>query len=106
MLPLANASRVQLLDIPELLRELRGLERRRGTAGKDRVDHTRGAHDDLAAAVAGVVALLGSGAPDAPAVSLYNEGFGRYMSSDERAHLPCEPGSRIKTQEHPGLDWR
>jgi hypothetical protein len=41
MLPLVNAGRVQLLDLPELLRELRGLERRRGTAGKDRVDHRR-----------------------------------------------------------------
>src|SRR5207245_2093872 len=44
-------------DLPDLLRELRGLERRRGT-GRDRADHRPGAHDDVAAAVAGVVAML------------------------------------------------
>lgn len=33
LLPLMNADRVRLLDVPDLLRELRGLERRRGTAG-------------------------------------------------------------------------
>jgi len=38
-----------------LLRELRGLERRRSSAGRDRVDHRPGAHDDLANAVAGAI---------------------------------------------------
>jgi hypothetical protein len=58
MLPIVNAARVELPDVPELLRELRGLERRRGSSGKDRVDHRPGSHDDAAAACAGVVALL------------------------------------------------
>jgi hypothetical protein len=52
-----NSSRVELPDDRELLRELRGLERRRGTGGKDRVDHTPGAHDDRANAVAGAAWL-------------------------------------------------
>ncbi len=56
-LPVTNARRVVLLDVPDLLRELRGLERRRGTAGRDRVDHRPGAHDDLANAAAGAVVL-------------------------------------------------
>jgi hypothetical protein len=34
--PLVNAGRVELPDDPKLLRELRDLERRRGTAGRDR----------------------------------------------------------------------
>lgn len=56
LLPQVNAGTVELLDDVKLLRELRGLERRRGTAGRDRVDHRPGQHDDRANAVAGVVA--------------------------------------------------
>jgi hypothetical protein len=55
LVPLVNAGRVALLDLPEMLRELRGLERRRGTAGRDRVDHRSGAHDDQANACAGAL---------------------------------------------------
>lgn len=54
LLPLVNAGAVRLLDDPDLLRELRGLERRAG-ANKDRVDHRSGAHDDRAAACAGAL---------------------------------------------------
>jgi hypothetical protein len=69
MLPVVNAGAVELLDLPELLRELRGLERRRGMAGRDRVDHARGAHDDQANAVAGLVSLLRVAAAPVSAVS-------------------------------------
>lgn len=57
LLPLINSERVVLLDHPELLRELRGLERKRGTSGKDRVDHSSraGSHDDIALACAGAL---------------------------------------------------
>jgi hypothetical protein len=55
-LPLVQAGRVVLLDDPALLRELRGLERRRGTNGRDRIDHRPGAHDDRAVAAAGALA--------------------------------------------------
>jgi hypothetical protein len=61
LLPRVNAATVQLLDLPELLRELRGLERRRGPSGRDRVDHGRGAHDDLSNSAAG--ALLAAQQP-------------------------------------------
>lgn len=50
-----NSGRVRLLDQPELLREFRGLERRRGTSGRDRIDHRPGSHDDLANASAGAL---------------------------------------------------
>lgn len=53
-----NAARVDLPDQAALLRELRTLERRRGSSGRDRVDHPPGAHDDLANAAAGVTCLL------------------------------------------------
>ncbi len=58
LLPAVNAGQVELPDDPAILRELRGLERRRGPSGRDRVDHPPGGHDDLANAVAGVVATL------------------------------------------------
>jgi len=59
-LRLVNAGRVELPDEPKLLGELRGLERRRGTAGRDRVDHAPGAHDDRANAVAGAAVVAAS----------------------------------------------
>ena len=59
----AGPSRVQLLDEPELLRELRGLERRRGSGGRDRVDHRPGAHDDRAVSAAGILTLLAARQP-------------------------------------------
>ncbi|WHZ30064.1 MAG: hypothetical protein OJF51_004866 [Nitrospira sp.] len=57
LLPLINSERAVLLDHAELLRELRGLERRRGTSGKDKVDHRRGSTDDIANASAGALVL-------------------------------------------------
>ncbi len=53
-----NAGRLELVDDADLLRELRGLERRRGPSGRDRVDHRPGSHDDRANAVAGLADLL------------------------------------------------
>jgi len=63
VLPLLQAGRVVLLDNHELLRELRGLERRSGTSGRDRVDHAPGAHDDRANAAAGALVLTASHLP-------------------------------------------
>lgn len=54
-LPIVNSGQAVLLDAPDLLRELRGLDRRRGTSGRDRVDHAPGAHDDLANSAAGAL---------------------------------------------------
>lgn len=58
LLPQVQATAVEFPDDAALLRELRGLERKRGFAGRDRVDHRAGAHDDRANAVAGVVSML------------------------------------------------
>ena len=62
LLPLVNSAGVELPDDAGLLRELRGLERRRGASGRDWVDHAPGAHDDRANAVAGVAYLLAESA--------------------------------------------
>lgn len=52
LLPLFAAGRIELPPDPELLKQLKLLERRRGAQGKDTIDHPQGAHDDRAAAVA------------------------------------------------------
>jgi hypothetical protein len=54
-LPLLNAGRLQLLDLPRLRTQLCGLERRVERSGKDSIDHAIGGHDDIANAVAGVL---------------------------------------------------
>jgi hypothetical protein len=53
LLPLVNAARVELLDLPRLHAQLLGLERRTARGGRDSIDHAPSAHDDLANAVAG-----------------------------------------------------
>ena len=57
-LPIANAKRAELLDIPRLAAQLTGLERRTARSGKDSVDHAPGGHDDIANAVCGVLVEL------------------------------------------------
>jgi hypothetical protein len=59
-LPILNSGRVELLDHPRMVTQFCGLERRSSRGGRDTVDHAPGAHDDLANAVAGVAALMGS----------------------------------------------
>lgn len=56
-----NSGLLRLPDSPELLREMRGLERRTGRVGKDHVDHRRGGHDDRANVVAGLLSVLPKG---------------------------------------------
>lgn len=55
LLPVLNAGRAELLDLPRLTAQLCGLERRTARGGRDSVDHAHGAHDDIAAAVSGAV---------------------------------------------------
>ena len=58
LLPAINSRTVDLLDSDRLLNQLVGLERRTARGGRDSIDHAPGGHDDLANAVAGVVAML------------------------------------------------
>lgn len=64
LLGLVNSRGVRLLDVPELLSEVRRLERRSTSGGRDRVGHPPNAHDDVAAAAAG--ALVAAEARDNP----------------------------------------
>jgi hypothetical protein len=56
LLPIVNAQALALPDLPPLLRELRGLERRRGLSGRDRIVPSPHEHDDRAVSVAGLAA--------------------------------------------------
>jgi len=55
LVPVIQSAELELLDNSRLKAQLAGLERRTRTGGRDVVDHSTGAHDDLAAAVAGAV---------------------------------------------------
>ena len=57
LLPVLNAKRIDLLDIPRLASQLCSLERKSTRAGKDSIDHAQNAKDDIANAVAGAAAL-------------------------------------------------
>jgi hypothetical protein len=59
LLLIINSTAIELLDDDELVRELQGLERRRGASGRDRIDHRPGSHDDRANVIAGVAHLVG-----------------------------------------------
>jgi hypothetical protein len=54
-LPILNSRRAELLDHPRLANQICQLERRTARGGRDSIDHSPGAHDDLANAVAGAL---------------------------------------------------
>lgn len=58
LLPTLNAGQAELLDHPKAVAQLCGLERRTARGGRDSIDHSPGAHDDLANVVAGLVVKL------------------------------------------------
>jgi len=55
--PLMAQSSVELLDNRRLRSQLRSLERRTRSGGKDQVDHPKGLHDDCANAAAGALVM-------------------------------------------------
>lgn len=61
LLPLVNAKRAELLDLPRLRAQLLALERRTARGGRDSIDHPPGGHDDVANAAAGALVLAQGG---------------------------------------------
>lgn len=57
MLPVINSKECDLLDLPIFINQVCGLERRTARGGRDSIDHSPGAHDDVANAVAGVISI-------------------------------------------------
>jgi hypothetical protein len=66
--PLFAQGRIELLDNPVLVRELKLLERRPRPGGRDQVDHPHGGHDDHANAACLAAALVLDNAASAPRV--------------------------------------
>jgi hypothetical protein len=58
LLPVINSRRATLLDHGRIVSQLTALERRTSRGGRDSIDHPPSGHDDLANAVAGVIAML------------------------------------------------
>jgi hypothetical protein len=57
LLPLINSRAVDLLDHERMMLQLVSLERTAARGGRDKVDHPRGAHDDVANAAAGALVV-------------------------------------------------
>jgi hypothetical protein len=95
MLPHVLAGGVEIPNDAALLKELRGLERRRGFAGKDRVDHRPGSHDDRAVVAAGAVYLTAvnrqQGGGEAVRISYGGGGSPTNLSPASRPVLPEVP---------------
>lgn len=72
MLPGLNSGSIDLLDVPKLVTQIVGLERRVARGARESIDHAPNGHDDIANAVAGVMDLL---LQRRPAPVAYSVGF-------------------------------
>ena len=61
LLPMLNSGRVDLLDHSRAIQQIVALECHTARAGRDKIDHPPGGHDDLANAIAGLVARVAGG---------------------------------------------
>lgn len=89
LLPALNARTIELLDHPKAIDQIASLERHVGSGGRDKIDHGRyaGAHDDVAAVVAGLNWIAGVARDQQGAVLVGTYGMGGPISwQDERQH--------------------
>jgi hypothetical protein len=96
LLPVVMSRRASLLDNPRLLGQLASLERRAAVFGRDRIDHPPNAHDDLANAVAGALAML--------AASTGADAWIRHYAS--LAQAPPQPRYDELPDQGDPLPWR
>jgi hypothetical protein len=89
-LPMFNRGAVRLPRLDQLLRELRGLERRVSRLGKDSVDHPRAGSDDLANAVCGAMYSAMSGLRK-PGILVGTCGTGGRVSYSVKNNPDLEP---------------
>lgn len=61
-LPMLNAGRVEMLDVPRMFDQLVSLERRTARGGRDSIDHPPGGHDDMINSAAGALVIAAGGA--------------------------------------------
>jgi len=106
-LPLFSNASVELLDNKRLVSQLRGLERRTRSGGKDLVTHYLGGHDDLANSACGVIVRVHSNASiirDEPPSLGYSE---EVMTEEEKIKRAFDSelrGEKKKAEDEEGLD--
>ncbi len=85
LLPALNSGKAELLDMPRLVSQFCGLERRTARGGRDSIDHGPGQHDDLANSVAGALLLCAAKQP----IRIRADAFARLagLSADHRVFL-------------------
>ena len=99
VLPLITSGRVELLDKPRLRNQAINLERR-SKGGRETIDHTRGAHDDVINAVDGVLVYLankgvkthGTRARSGHFISVLWPSGDSYYCTGKDQHGRCIPG--------------
>jgi hypothetical protein len=102
----SNAS-VELLDNKRLISQLRGLERRTRSGGKDLVTHYPGGHDDLANAACGAIVRVHSNASivrDMPPSLGYSE---EVMTKEEQIKRQFDDemlGKKKKAEDEDSFD--
>jgi hypothetical protein len=94
-LPLINAQRADLLDVPKIVNQFMTLERRTGRQGKDAINHAPGGHDDLVNAIAGALVL----ANDFAQPMTFHVPF---VVSRPRGDISAIPGAGGYSSEKPG----
>ena len=89
LLPLLNAGRAELLDLPRLAAQLIGLERKTARSGRDSIDHAPGGHDDIANSCAGALLLADAHKPLIISADLLAAAARptRYSRSHPRSHV-------------------
>lgn len=106
-LPLFSNASVEFLDNKRLVSQLRGLERRTRSGGKDLVTHYPGGHDDLANSACGVIVRVHSNASiirDEPPSLGYSE---EVMTEEEKIKRAFDSelrGEKKKAEDEEGLD--
>lgn len=106
-LPLFSNTSVELLDSQRLVSQLRGLERRTRSGGKDLVTHYPGGHDDLANSACGVIVRVHSNASiirDEPPSLGYSEEVITEEEKIKRAFDSELRGEKKKAEDEEGLD--
>ena len=96
-----NSGQVELLDVPKLLRQLRGLERRAMRGGREAVDHRRGAYDDVANVAAGLIATAATQVHDEDFFGFSNEWYGGGQFED-----PLSDERVCRALDSYGCVWR
>jgi hypothetical protein len=87
-LPLFQRGLVNLPEQPDLLRELKLLERKQSRSGRDQIDHPRGSTDDFANAACGVLHLLMS-------KGIYRYDLSNVDNPEDRRNAPSADVTRL-----------